>query len=398
MVLIGWISVYAAVYDEEHKSILDMSQNYGKQLVWIITSFVLALMILLTDTKFFSAFAFPIYILMLFLLVAVLIFGKEIGGSRSWFPIGQFSLQPSEFAKFATNLAVAKYLSSLNMDLKKLKSVLRSALILVIPSLLIFMQNDTGSALVYSSFIFVLYREGLPGEVLIIIFVSIVLFILALLIKPVWVIAGLGLLTGVLIYFSRRNIRNIAILVLILIIASAYVEGVSYGFRHLLEPHQQSRINVLLGKDTNVQGAGYNVHQSLIAIGSGGFTGKGFLNGTQTKFNFVPAQSTDFIFCTVGEEWGFIGSMAVVGLFVALLIRLIILSERQRSQFSRIYGYGVVSILFFHFMVNIAMTLGLFPVIGIPLPFLSYGGSSLWAFTILLFIFIKLDSYRLNVL
>jgi len=398
MVFLGWISIYAAVYDEDHKSILDLSQNYGRQLLFIATSFVLALVILLTDTKFFSAFAFPIYILLLFFLVGVLIFGKEIGGSRSWFQIGAFSLQPAEFAKFATNLAVAKYLSSLNMDLKKLKPVLRSALILAIPSLLIFMQNDTGSALVYSSFVFVLYREGLPGEVLVIIFSLIVLFVLALLVKPIFVIGGLGLVTAILIYLSRRNIRNMATLVLILIIASAYVESVSYGFNHFLEPHQQSRINVLLGKDTDVQGAGYNVHQSLIAIGSGGFKGKGFLNGTQTKFNFVPEQSTDFIFCTVGEEWGFVGSMVVVGLFIALLIRLIILSERQRSQFSRIYGYGVVSILFFHFMVNIAMTLGLFPVIGIPLPYFSYGGSSLWSFTILLFIFIKLDSYRLNVL
>jgi len=398
MVFLGWISIYAAVYDEDHKSILDMSQNYGRQLLFLVTSFVLALIILLTDTKFFSAFAFPIYILTLILLVGVLIFGKEIGGSRSWFQIGTFSLQPSEFAKFATNLAVAKYLSSLNMDLTKLKSVLRSALILVIPSGLIFLQNDTGSALVYSSFIFVLYREGLPGEVLVIIFVLIVLFVLALLVKPIWVIAGIGLVTAILIYLSRKNIRNIATLVLILIVASAFVESVSYGFNHFLEPHHQSRINVLLGKDTDVQGAGYNVHQSLIAIGSGGFTGKGFLNGTQTKFNFVPEQSTDFIFCTVGEEWGFLGSVIVVGLYMALLIRLIILSERQRSQFSRIYGYGVVSILLFHFMVNIAMTLGLFPVIGIPLPFFSYGGSSLWSFTILLFIFIKLDSYRLNVL
>jgi rod shape determining protein RodA len=398
MVFLGWISIYAAVYDEEHKSILDLTQNYGRQLLFVATSFVLALIILLTDTKFFSAFAFPIYILLLFFLVGVLIFGKEIGGSRSWFQVGAFSLQPAEFAKFATNLAVAKYLSSLNMDLKKLKPVMRSALILAIPSLLIFMQNDTGSALVYSSFVFVLYREGLPGEVLVIIFSLIVLFVLALLVKPIFVIGGLGFVTAILIYLSRRNIRNIATLILILIIASAYVESVNYGFNHFLEPHQQSRINVLLGKDTDVQGAGYNVHQSLIAIGSGGFKGKGFLNGTQTKFNFVPEQSTDFIFCTVGEEWGFIGSVVVVGLFIALLIRLIILSERQRSQFSRIYGYGVVSILFFHFMVNIAMTLGLFPVIGIPLPYFSYGGSSLWSFTILLFIFIKLDSYRLNVL
>jgi rod shape determining protein RodA len=398
LVLLGWISIYAAIYDEAHSSILDMSQSYGKQLIWIGTSILLALIILITDAKFFSTFSFLIYLLTLALLVGVLIFGKEIAGSKSWFQFGGFSLQPAEFAKFATSLALAKYLSGLNRDLTKIKFLLRSAVILAIPSALIFLQNDTGSAIVYTAFIFVLYREGMPGSILIIGLSTVLLFLLALLVDKLVVIVGLALLATILVLLIRKTFRNIAVIIGLLIVTSGFIYSVDHVFQHVLEPHQRTRINVLLGKESDIRGAGYNVHQSLIAIGSGGFSGKGFLQGTQTKYNFVPEQSTDFIYCTVGEEWGFIGSTLVVLLFLVLLSRLIYLAERQRSAFSRIYGYGVASVIFFHFAVNVAMTLGLFPVIGIPLPFFSYGGSSLWGFTILLFIFLKLDANRMTVL
>ena len=398
LVLLGWISIYAAIYDEEHSSILDMSQRYGKQLLWIGTAVLLALITLFTDYKFFPTFSFIIYVLMIGLLAGVLVFGKEIAGSKSWFQIGSFSLQPAEFAKFATNLAVAKYLSGLNINLKKIKTLLKTFLIIAIPSGLIFLQNDTGSALVYTAFIFVFYREGMTGSILIIALVTIFLFLLSLLVNKFIVIVGLALIAVLLILVIRHTTRNIAAILGFLLLTSGFVYSVDYAFENVLEPHHRTRINVLLGKESDIHGAGYNVHQSLIAIGSGGFSGKGFLKGTQTKFNFVPEQSTDFIYCTVGEEWGFIGSSLVVVLFLVLLSRLIYLAERQRSTFSRVYGYGVASIIFFHFAVNIAMTLGLFPVIGIPLPFFSYGGSSLWGFTILLFIFLKLDSSRVNIL
>ncbi len=398
LVLLGWINIYAAIYDEDHASIFDMSQRYGKQLLWIGTTLVLALIILVTDAKFFPTFSYLIYGLMLALLIGVLLFGKEIAGSRSWFQVGSFSLQPAEFAKFATNLAVAKYLSAININLKSVKTLLRTGILLLLPAGLILLQNDTGSALVYSAFIFVLYREGMTGSILIIALLTVFLFLLALLVNKMIVIVGLMLLATIFVVLIRRTFRNIAVVAGLFLITAGFVYSVDYAFQHVLEPHHRTRINVLLGKESDIRGAGYNVHQSLIAIGSGGFSGKGFLQGTQTKFNFVPEQSTDFIFCTVGEEWGFLGSTLVIVLFLVLLSRLIFLAERQRSAFSRIYGYGVASILFFHFAVNIAMTLGLFPVIGIPLPFFSYGGSSLWSFTILLFIFIKLDANRMNVL
>lgn len=398
LVLLGWISIYAAIYDEEHSSILDMSQSYGKQLLWIGTAVVLALVILFTDYKFFPTFSFVIYLLMIGLLLGVLMFGKEIAGSKSWFQIGSFSLQPAEFAKFATNLAVAKYLSGLNINLTKIKTLLKAFLIIAIPSGLIFLQNDTGSALVYAAFIFVFYREGMTGSILIIALVVVFLFLLALLVNKFIVIVGLALIATLLILVIRQTAKNIGIVIAFLALTSGFVYSVDYAFQNVLEPHHRTRLNVLLGKESDIHGAGYNVHQSLIAIGSGGFSGKGFLKGTQTKFNFVPEQSTDFIYCTVGEEWGFVGSSLVVVLFLILLSRLIYLAERQRAAFSRVYGYGVASIIFFHFAVNIAMTLGLFPVIGIPLPFFSYGGSSLWGFTILLFIFLKLDANRVNVL
>ncbi len=398
MVLMGWINIYSAVYDENHSSIFDISQRYGKQLIWIGAAIFLAAVILLIDAKFFPALAYLFFGISLLSLLAVLAVGTEIAGSRSWFQIGSVAIQPAEFAKFATCLALARYLSRFDTSMRSLRSVVVSLMIIFAPAVLILLQNDTGSALVYAALILVLYREGLPGGILVIGLLVAVLFILTLLINK-FILIGICAALAIIIYLMNKNIRKrLIIIVAGLILASGFILSVDYGFEKVLEPHQKKRISVLLGKETDLRGAGYNVHQSKIAIGSGGLTGKGFLKGTQTKYNFVPEQSTDFIFCTVGEEWGFIGSFVVVILFVMLLIRLIILAERQRSDFSRIYGYGVASILFFHFMVNIGMTIGLVPVIGIPLPFFSYGGSSLWAFTILLFIFLKQDAERLEVL
>jgi rod shape determining protein RodA len=395
LVLMGWVSVYSSVYDETHSSILDISQRYGKQMIWILAGAVIAFIIMLTDAKVFNAFAYIIYGLSLLILLAVLSIGSEISGSKSWFLVGNFAIQPAEFAKFATCLALARYLSSYATDINILRTKLMSSAIIFLPAVLILLQNDTGSAVVYIALILVLYREGLSGYFLISGVIMIVLFIMTLLINQYWMTVVLTVLAVLLYYYNRLLRRKWWILIGIWIASIAVVFTVDFVFDNVLEDHQKTRINVLLGKESDPKGAGYNVNQSKIAIGSGGLIGKGFLQGTQTKYNFVPEQSTDFIFCTVGEEWGFAGSAVVVSLFVFLLYRLVKMAERQRSDFSRIYGYGVISILFFHFVVNIGMTIGLMPVIGIPLPFFSYGGSSLWAFTILLFIFIKLDANRL---
>ncbi|MGZ2368868.1 rod shape-determining protein RodA [Ancylomarina sp. YFZ004] len=452
LVFLGWINIYAAVYNEDHQSIFDATQRYGKQLIWIGAAFFIAIIILTIESKFYSAFAYPTLILMILLLLAVLVFGVKVNGARSWFQLGSIRFQPAEFAKFATNLAIARYLSQHNFKIHKIKSLFITGLILFTPAVLILMQNDTGSALVYSVFILVLYREGLSGFVLLLALLAAIFFIFTLIyssftvailiviiaaislkmigihIKQIaiafallagsfgtlWLInKGTGLQLGnfsllvssmilnaapFLLYSYRNKIKNAALVLLLVIGSLFYTFSVSYIFNRILEPHQQQRINELLGIQSDPYGAGYNVNQSKIAIGSGGFNGKGFLNGTQTKFNFVPEQSTDFIFCTVGEEWGFLGSALVLILHLSLILRLIFLAERQRSSFSRIYGYGVASILFFHIAVNVGMTIGLAPVIGIPLPFFSYGGSSLWSFTILLFIFLRLDANRLELL
>jgi rod shape determining protein RodA len=398
LIFMGWISVYAAVYNPEHHSILDMSQLYGKQALWMLTSLVLIFLILMIDMKFFTSFAYIIYGAILLLLVAVLIMGKEVAGSKSWIQIGSFALQPSEFAKFATNLALAKYLSELQINLKDFKQIIRAGIIIMAPAGLIFLQNDTGSALVYAAFILVLYREGFSGNFLIFGFLMVLLFVLTLVVGKLTMLVVVALIALLLFLLMRKIRKNIFSLIAISILVGGFIFSIDYAFENILQSHQKTRIEVLLGKKTDNRGAGYNVHQSLIAIGSGGASGKGFLQGTQTKYNFVPEQHTDFIFCTVGEEWGFMGTATVVSLFLFLLIRIIIVAERQRSSFARIYGYGVASILFFHFTINVAMTIGLAPVIGIPLPFFSYGGSSLWSFTILLFIFIKMDSHRLELL
>jgi len=398
LVLMGWLNIYAAVYNEDHASIFDISQNYGKQLIWILTAGLLATVILLLDEKFLTFFAYPIYGIMILILLAVLVFGVEINGSRSWFAIGEFRIQPAEFAKFTTCMALAKYLSNINTKMEKLETKIIAGIIIALPPAIILLQNETGSALVFGAFIFVLYREGLSGNVLLFGLLTAVLFILSLLFDKIYIIITLGIISGIAFLLSRKKTKNIVSIIAFFILTSGISLSVDYVYDTKLKPHQRKRIDVLLGKETDLKGAGYNVNQSKIAIGSGGFLGKGFLQGTQTKYDFVPEQSTDFIFCTIGEEWGFVGSFIVITLFLFLMMRIIYVAERQRSQFSRIYGYGVASILFFHFMVNIGMTIGLAPVIGIPLPFFSYGGSSLWSFTILLFIFIKLDANRLLIL
>ncbi len=398
MIFLGWINIYAAVYNEEHQSIFDSTQNYGKQLIWIGSSVLIALFILLLDGKFFTVFAYPIYGLVIITLILVLIFGREVAGSKSWFELGSFRIQPAEFGKFATALVIAKYLSALNIRFENLKTKMITTAFIAVPPLLVLAQNDTGSALVYGAFIFVLYREGLSGNILMAGLAVVSVFIVTLLFDSLTMIWIVGIIALLIFLAGKRNKKNFFIITGLALLFSAMSFSVNYVVDNVLEKHQKTRINVMLGKEDDPRGVGYNVNQSKIAIGSGGFSGKGFLNGTQTKYKFVPEQSTDFIFCTVGEEWGFLGSFVVISLFVVLLVRVIFVAERQKSTFTRIYGYGVASILFFHFAINIAMTIGLAPVIGIPLPFFSYGGSSLWAFTLLLFIFIKLDAYRMQLL
>ncbi|MDZ7778130.1 MAG: rod shape-determining protein RodA [Bacteroidales bacterium] len=398
LVLFGWINIYSSVFDEAHQSIFDVSQRYGKQMMWIAAAAFLGFLLLLIDARVYENFSFLVFIALMILLLGVLVGGKEIAGSKSWFQIGPVALQPAEFAKFATALALAKYLSLPMTDLKKGKYLLRAFAILGAPAVLIILQNDTGSALVFAAFVLVLYREGMPSGLLFFAGAVIVIFLATLIAGKWMVVSALAALALIMVFFFRKQKRATLIIVSSLLLISAISFGVDYVFDNVLEHHQRTRINVLLGQEVDNRGAGYNVHQSKIAIGSGGIAGKGFLEGTQTKFNFVPEQSTDFIFCTVGEEWGFIGASAVIGLYLFLFLRLLHLAERQRTKFSRVYGYGVIAILLFHFLINIGMTIGLVPVIGIPLPFFSYGGSSLWSFTILLFIFLKLDANRKNIL
>ena len=448
LVVIGWFNIYAAVFNEEHTRIVDLSQRYGKQFVWILLTVVIAVLVVVIDTRFYFFFAYFIYGFLLFLLLLVLFVGKDINGARSWFQIGDFSLQPYEFAKTGAALALAAYLNTSRHDLGKLTVFLISVGIIILPALLIVLQPDMGSAVVFLALFIVLFREGMSPYILISGLLMAILFFFTLIFNNTWLavslisaalvlawivtrkwklcLLALGILTsmsflvygidsllikslknehillisvllsGVIfaVYFYNKKAISLMMIYLFLVGSLAFVNSVNLAFNNLMQPHQKERVEILLGIKSDPHGTGYNVNQSIISIGSGGFSGKGYLQGTQTKFKFVPAQSTDFIFCTIGEEWGFLGSFVVIALYVMLLIRLIILAERQRSDFSRIYGYGVVSILFIHFFINIGMTVGLVPVIGIPLPFLSYGGSSLWAFTILLFIFLRLDASR----
>lgn len=394
LVIIGWLNIYAAVYDENHHSIADLSQKYGKQMVFIIAAMLLAMGTLIVEPKFFSQFAWFIYGLFLFMLVLVIFSGREIAGSKGWFAIGGFGVQPAEFAKMATALALAKFLSTLDVTIRRWSHLVIASGIVLVPALIVLLQHDTGSALVFFSLVLVLYRAGLTGFVPLAFIVLPLVGVLSLLVPKLLLVAVILVIAFAIWFYTRKTSRNLFLALALFIGLSGFVFSVDYGVNHILEPHQRNRIHVLLGHETDLKGAGYNVNQSLIAIGSGGLFGKGFLEGTQTKYNFVPEQSTDFIFCTIGEEWGFFGSSLLIILFLGLFIRIILNAERQRSKFSRYYGYGVASVLFFHFAINIGMTLGLVPVIGIPLPFISYGGSSLWAFTLMLFIFVRQDAYR----
>lgn len=411
LMIFGWINIYAATYDENHAGLLDFTQNHGRQALWIALAAVIAMVLLFFDHRFFETFAYIIYGLSILLLAGVLVFGTEIKGAQSWFVLGPVSFQPSEIAKFGTALALAKFLDQHGNKFELLKTKSIAFLIIVTPCLFIMLQPDVGSTIVFASLLIVLYRQGLSGWIFGLGFFAAFLFVMALYMKQFkWTYLGLeipgkvaflGLVTAVasFIYYTLRSKRgSLLIIAASLMTVFVYFLSVDYLFDNVLKPHHQNRINELLGIVSDPLGAGYNVHQSKIAIGSGGFSGKGFLQGTQTKFHFVPEQSTDFIFCTVGEEWGFLGSFVVIALFFALLARIIWLAEKQRSGFTRIYGYAVASIFFIHFAINIAMTIGLAPVIGIPLPFFSYGGSSLWSFTLLLFTFIKLNAERKYVL
>lgn len=394
LTLIGWIAIYAAVYNEEHQSIFDLSQNYGKQLVFIGSSYLILTIILALDFRIYEGVAPFVYLTTLVLGIAVIFFAREVNGARAWFEIGSFRFQPAEFMKMATALMVAYYFSNTDVTLQKNKAKLVLAGIILLPIGIIMLQHDTGSALVYFSFIFVAYREGLSFIYLLAAALAIFLVVMTLLFNE-WAMAIAVLAAGTLYVAFARKFRPAMLRGLMVVVpAVILIFSVNYAFEEVLEEHQRQRINVLLGKVEDFKGAGYNVHQSLIAIGSGGFFGKGFLQGTQTKFDFVPEQSTDFIFCTIGEEYGFFGALLLIVLYSAMLVRILDIAERQTTRFARVYGYGVASILFFHVFINIGMTIGLLPVIGIPLPFISYGGSSLWSFTILLGILIRLDSGR----
>ncbi len=448
LVIMGWFNIYAAVYNEEHKEILDFSQRYGKQFIWIIATLVIAIFVVIIDSKFYYFFAWFIYAALILMLLLLLVIGKEINGAKSWFEFGPLSLQPSEFAKFGTALALASYLNNRRHELTKLKVIITAFGIISLPALLTALQPDMGSTVVFFSFFIVLFREGMSPFIFVSGLLMLILFFLTLLMDNlilemglvaiafilIWLTTrkwkqsffGLGIflvmggilflfgnyvldsignemvllialiLTGVAVayYIYVRKVFEVLIIYLFLLGSILYINSVDFAFNNILKPHQKERVEIMLGFKTDTHGTGYNVNQSIISIGSGGFSGKGYLQGTQTKFKFVPAQSTDFIFCTVGEEWGFLGSLTVIGLYLFLLLRLIVIAERQRSVFARIYGYGVISILFTHFFINIGMATGLIPVIGIPLPFFSYGGSSLWSFTILLFVLLRFDAGR----
>jgi rod shape determining protein RodA len=448
MVILGWVNIYAAVYNEEHTGILDLSQRYGKQFLWILAAIVLAIFVVIIDNRFYFFFGYFLYGGALLLLILVLIVGKEINGAKSWFEFGSVTLQPSEFAKAATAIAIARYLNSRGQDLTRFKTLLEASAIILLPAVLTAIQPDMGSVVVYLGFYIVLFREGLSPYIFISGLLAVIFFFVSLLFNNLYItliligialflvwfatrkwklcLAGLTILSAIsgLLYLAdhfilkrmgpglvilislilsgfafawyiyRQKAFAVMVIYLFLLGSLLYINSVDYAYNNILKPHQKERISILLGLSSDPYGTGYNVNQSIISIGSGGFAGKGFLQGTQTKFKFVPKQSSDFIFCTVGEEWGFLGSSVVIGLYVALLLRLVFLAERQRSFFSRIYGYGVISIFLMHFFINIGMSIGIVPVIGIPLPFFSYGGSSLWGFTILLFVFLRLDASR----
>ena len=389
LVILGWLNIYSS-------SLSSMEDTYQKQLIFIILTIPLIIVILAVDGKFYEKYATIIYAISILSLIGLFFFGKTIAGQRCWYAIGNFTLQPSEFAKAATSLALAKYLSDTQINLKDTARQWQALAIIILPILLILPQPDPGSALIYSIFIIVLYREGLPAWYIWTGFITILLFVLTLIFEPGYVIL-IGLAILIITHFkSRLADRNIVLSSILFALISGFVLSVDYLFENVFKQHHRDRFNILLGKTVDMKGIGYNTNQSEIAVGSGGWLGKGFLEGTQTKGGFVPEQHTDYIFTTVGEEWGFAGSVVVIALFAGLLLRIIYLAERQKTKFSRVYGYCVAGILFMHFFVNIAMVVGVFPTIGVPLPFFSYGVSGLWGFTILLFIFIKMDANKVN--
>ncbi|MFP9116403.1 rod shape-determining protein RodA [Flavobacterium sp. RNTU_13] len=396
LVIMGWVTIYSASLPEDNASIFDLSQVSGKQILFMVTSIPLIIVILTLDAKIYDKYAFVFYGVGLLLLAGLFVFGKTIKGQTNWYQFGGFSMQPSEFVKIATSIVLSKYLSDVQVNLKLFNHQLVAFGIILLPVALIMLQPDAGSALIFFSLVFAMYREGLPGWYLAVGGSAAALFILALLIQPA-ALVGFSLIVLLAAYFMTRRAQRNPILYAILFVGiTAYVFSVDYVFENVLESHQKDRINVLFGKDVDMQAEGYNLNQAQIAIGSGSWLGKGYLEGTQTKGGFVPEQHTDYIFTTVGEEWGFAGSVTVILLFVGLLLRIIYRAERQKSKMSRTYGYCVASILFMHFFINITMLIRLFPTVGVPLPFFSYGGSSLWAFTMLLFIFIKMDANQVN--
>ena len=396
LVIMGWMTIYSASLPLEETSIFDISQIYGRQMLFIGLTIPLILVILFSDAKIFERLSFVFYGVGILLLLGLFVFGVTKKGQTNWYQFGGFGFQPSEFVKTATALLLAKYLSYSQINLKYTKHQIIGLAIVGIPVLLILMQPDDGSAMIFISLIFVLNREGLPSWYFFSGIIAIALFFLSLVIEPFYLI-GIVFVAMVIHYiFNRKISRNPIVYGLLYLLMAGFAFSVSYVYDKVLEPHQKDRINVLIGDDVDMKREGYNLNQSMIAIGSGGLLGKGYLEGTQTKGGFVPEQHTDYIFTTVGEEWGFVGSITVILLFVALFLRIIYLAENQKTKFSRVYGYCVATYLFTHFFVNIAMLIKLFPTIGVPLPFFSYGGSSLWAFTILLFIFIKLDANKVN--
>ena len=398
LVFIGFFNIYASEFNDDSNEIFNLSKRHGKQLLFIFISSLIAFFLIIIDWKFFFSLSFIIYALSIISLILILFIGKITNGSLSWFDFGSFRIQPSEFAKFATSLALARYINLFSIKKFNLSKTILCISIITIPLLLIIFQNDTGTALIFLSFILVLYREGLTENILIFGLSVFVLSIMCLIIDFFILIIVLVIISCIIFYFLKKKKKNFINIIILLFFCIAYSYFINYTVKNILPKHQSERIMVVLGQKKDPHGIGYNVIQSKIAIGSGGLIGKGYLKGTQTRFDFVPEQSTDFIFCTIGEEWGFLGALIFICLYISLLLRILFLSERQRSNFSRVYGYSVACILFFHFIINIGMTIGLFPVVGIPLPFISYGGSSLISFTILLFVFLNLDSYRLQIL
>lgn len=393
----GWANIYSAsLGGDAATSFFDLNQVYGKQMLWILLSIFLIVILLSIEAKFYQRFSSVIYIASLLSLLGLFVFGKTISGATSWYVFGPVGIQPSEFAKFATALALAKYISDIQTNIKKLSHQFKAFLIIALPALIIIPQPDPGSALVYAAFFFPLYREGLSGVYLLLGLGGLTVFVLTLLVGPIWVSLGVAALALSMFLLKKRKRPGKMVVIAVAAIAMGLSFSVNYIFQNVFEQRHRDRFNIVLGKEVDSRGIGYNTHQSEIAIGSGGWLGKGWTEGTQTKGHFVPEQHTDYIFSTVGEEWGFMGSAMVIILFSLLLMRLIYLAERQKSQFNRVYGYSVAGILFIHFLVNIGMVIGVFPTVGIPLPFFSYGGSALWGFTLLLFIFVKLDSDRMS--